>query len=110
MAGRTAVERIDKGGDRMTSEKSAAMRPQDWFGVAIRTLGVWILVRALSYLLAIVGQQVAQSATIPRDYYVWGFADLGAGLFMLLGADLIVGIAYRSPAIPERDDDAQQQK
>ena len=84
----------------MTSERSNSMRPQDWFGVAVRTLGVWTLLRALSYSLSMFGKQndwFADSVgTSARGYYFYCLADLAAGLFMLLGADLIVGVAYRT--------------
>jgi hypothetical protein len=83
------------------------MRPQDWFGVAIRTLGVWTLLKAVAFAFSAVGQQnswFADSGNNSRYYYYYGLVDLAAGLFMLLGADLIVGIAYRAPRANSNDE------
>ena len=95
----------------MTTPESNPMRPQDWFGVAIRTLGVWTLLRAMSYAFSAIGQQNSwfpDSGTSSRYYYYYGLADLAAGLFLLLGADLIVGIAYRSPRQEMHDEPPEQ--
>jgi hypothetical protein len=87
------------------------MRPQDWFGVAIRTLGAWTLLKAVAFAFSAVGQQNSwfpDSGTNSRYYYYCGLADLAAGLVMLLGADLIVGIAYRSPRQEMHDEPSEQ--
>jgi hypothetical protein len=97
----------------MTTPELTPMRPQDWFGVAIRTLGVWTLLKAMSYALSAIGQQNSwfpDSGTNSRYYYYYGLADLAAGLFMLLGADLIVGIAYRAPRPPQQNDEGAEPK
>jgi hypothetical protein len=76
------------------------VRPQDWFGVAIRTLGCWNILKALGYSITPIAEQygwLAGNGTNPRYYYAYCVVELLAGLFMLLGADLIVGIAYRAP-------------
>jgi hypothetical protein len=41
----------------MTTLESNPMRPQDWFGVAIRTLGVWTLLKAVAFAFSAVGQR-----------------------------------------------------
>ncbi len=84
----------------MTTPDRTSMRPQDWFGVALRTLGVWTLLKAGAYGLSTIGQEHAwlpDGGTNARYYFYFGLADLAAGLFLLLGADVIVGIAYRAP-------------
>jgi hypothetical protein len=89
------------------------MRPQDWFGVAIRTLGVWTLLKAVACALSVIGVQnswFADSGTNPRYYFYYGLADLAAGLFMFLGADVIVGIAYRVPRSTRQSDNDVESK
>jgi hypothetical protein len=96
----------------MTAPESKSMRPQDWFGVAIRTLGVWTLLKAMAGGLSVIGQQnawFADSGTNPRYYFYYGLADLAVGLLLLLGADVIVGIAYRAPR-PGADDEPSERK
>jgi hypothetical protein len=93
----------------MTPPNANSMRPQDWFGVALRALGVWTLLKAASYGLSTVGQQngwFPDSGTNARYYFYFGLADLVAGLVLLLGADVIVGIAYRAP--PQSPDDRSE--
>jgi hypothetical protein len=80
------------------------MKAQDWFGVAVRTLGLWKLLTALGYGLGYVGEVngwLENSGTNPHYYHLWTIANLACGLALLLGADLIVRIAYRSVRGPE---------
>jgi hypothetical protein len=84
----------------MMAPDSNSMRPQDWFGVALRTLGVWTLLKAGAYGLSAIGLQNSWFPDLganARYYFYFGLADLVAGLLLLLGADVIVGIAYRAP-------------
>jgi hypothetical protein len=94
------------------NDSNHAMRPQDWFGVAIRTLGVWQILKAMGQAVAIVGIRngwYSMSGTDTQYFYVWGASDFAAGIAMLLCADLIVGIAYRSVR-PVCDEDSEISK
>jgi hypothetical protein len=95
----------------MTAERSGGMRPQDWFGVAVRTLGLWRILLGLGYgiALAVQGNGFAMNPMGNQPYFVLGAADLFVGLILLLGADVIVRLAYRGPHQPDPADDDDEE-
>ena len=76
------------------------MRPRDWFGVAVRSIGVWLLAQAvIDGLLAVWKfNGGATSGTIPAGEDV-GFAlsYLVAGILGVFFADPITWLLYGMP-------------
>jgi hypothetical protein len=73
------------------------MKPRDWFGVLTRGLGLWTFLGGIRSSLAVIAQQsgwLAESANDPKYLSLYAATELGVGLIMLLGADVIVRIAY----------------
>jgi hypothetical protein len=86
----------------MTAERQTGMRPQDWFGVAVRTLGLWNILMGLGYGVALLVQGNGFPMRMnpmgnEHYYFVLGVADLLVGLILMLKADFIVRLAYRGP-------------
>jgi hypothetical protein len=83
------------------------MTPRDWFGVVIRSLGLWTILGAIRGFVGLVGQQSGwtNATTDPKYYYLYTISEFGIGAVMLLGADLIVRLAYsgRSQEGPKPD-------
>lgn len=74
------------------------MRPQDYFGLVLRILGLAILCVALLYLydaLAIaVGIPLPGKAGSGLTYFSMGVITLAIGLYLLRGAPALVRFAY----------------
>jgi len=81
------------------------MTPRDWFGVVTRGLGLWTFLGGIRSSLAVIAQQsgwLAESVNDPKYLRLYAATELGVGLMMLLGADVIVRVAYS--AISKRSD------
>jgi hypothetical protein len=82
------------------------MTSRDWFGVATRVLGRWEILRGFFYFLNVIADRngwFTNSTTDPKYYSLYAAAELGAGLILLLGADLIVRVSYSvAPKPPEK--------
>jgi hypothetical protein len=73
------------------------MKPQDIFGIIVRTLGLSLLFYALWYLaygLASVAGYEAGDASDLRAYFLTGGIQLFAGFYLLRGAPGLMNIAY----------------
>jgi hypothetical protein len=76
--------------------------------VGVRLLGLWTILTAAGSFVGIVAQNngwLTPSANDPKYWYLYTVVELGLGLFMLLGADLIVRVAYSTPQKPKVEDD-----
>jgi hypothetical protein len=85
------------------------MRPNDWFKLACRVLGMWQLVDTAGYTLSIFNM-AAGFATVPAGYSLPSYLVQTIGSFLvavvlLLGAPIIADIFY--PDSPG-DEDAKK--
>ncbi len=74
------------------------MRPNDWFNLACRVLGMWQLVDTAGYTLSIFNM-AAGFATVPAtysllSYLVQAIGSFLVGIVLLLGAPVIADIFY----------------
>ena len=74
------------------------MRPNDWFKLACRVLGLWWLLEAAGYAVSIVNI-AAGFAKLPRDYSVMSyivqmFGSFLVGLVLVAGASIIADFFY----------------
>ncbi|HEV8150745.1 MAG TPA: hypothetical protein VGP61_11220 [Gemmatimonadales bacterium] len=60
------------------------------FGVVVRALGLWILLRGIADLLT----ALVSGATVLRGGWLWGGLYLLGGLFLLRAAAIVVRFAY----------------
>jgi len=80
------------------------MKAQDWFALAVRIVGIALLLipglgTLLESLLLKLGYIILPD-TYPAYYLIHGAAQVVAGLFLIRGAPSLVEFAY-----PTRDDD-----
>ena len=78
--------------------KPSTMRPNDWFKLACRVLGMWQLVDTAGYTLSIFNM-AAGFATVPERYSLPSYLAQAIGSFLvgivlLLGAPVIADIFY----------------
>ena len=74
------------------------MRPNDWFKLACRVLGMWQLVDTAGYTLSIFNM-AAGFATVPASYsllsyFVQAMGSFLVGIVLLLAAPVIADIFY----------------
>jgi hypothetical protein len=60
------------------------------FGVVVRALGLWILLRGINNLL----MALVSGAMVSRGGWLWGGLYLLGGLFLLRAAAIVVRFAY----------------
>ena len=73
------------------------MKAEDWFALAVRVVGVAILLPGLGLLLDHLLQRLGYftvADTHPLYYLVFGFAEVIAGLYLIRGAPFLVRFAY----------------
>ena len=77
------------------------MSAKDWFGVAVRLLGLWQIVEAAGEFVNAYGASALwwQATRDAEKFYVLtGLVQALVGLILLVAADKIVSFAYRPPA------------
>ena len=82
------------------------MRPEEWFALALRVLGVIEILYGLGYLLDSSLFRLGYfnyPETTPGYYVIAGIAFTVVGLYLMRGAPLIVAIAYP----PEADEESE---
>ena len=89
--------------------KPSTMRPNDWFKLACRVLGMWQLVDTAGYALSIFNI-AAGFARVPESYSLLSYlvqmiGSFAIALVLLLGAPIIADIFY--PDSPG-DEDAKK--
>lgn len=86
------------------------MSAKDWFGVVVRTLGLWNIATGLATFSTFVGQRANWFKLESSENYtlLYSVTDIGIGLVLLLCANGIVDIAYRERKLETTD--AQSQK
>jgi hypothetical protein len=72
------------------------MRPKDWFGVGVRLLGVWELLECLDEIRMAAEAHLGllPLRTPLATYFVHGAADLVVGIYLLMGAPLLLSFAF----------------
>jgi hypothetical protein len=72
------------------------MSPKDWFGIAVRVLGVWTVVEGLRGLVTVLAyrKDLLQSPDLSEYYLMNRVAELGAGFILMRGAHLITKFCY----------------
>ncbi len=82
------------------------MQPQDWFGVAVRVLGVYHLILGLQYFASYAEMRLgllspnwaasesAGSYSPAISYLLSGCCDVGTALFLLLCTDYLIYWTY----------------
>lgn len=87
----------------LIAPSAGATRPREWFVMGIRLLGMWYLAAAFQYGVAAISAWRALPAdradSTIESYGIAGAGSLLVGVYCLLGAPQLVGIAYgkRSP-------------
>jgi len=80
------------------------MKTEDWFALALRVVGIAILlIPGLGFLLDALLMRLGYfnvPETHPAYYVIYGAAHIAVGLYLLRGAPFIVAFAY-----PAEDDD-----
>lgn len=85
------------------------MRVQDWFALALRVVGIAVLIPGLGLLLDSLLLKLGYfdaPDTHPAYYLISGAAQVIAGLYLIKGAPFLVGFAYASE--DEDEVDAQE--
>ena len=89
------------------------MKPQDLFGVILRTFGLWLVIwgswntlAGLKYLATTITAAIAgvRSHYDPLSYFVYGLPALLAGISFLTFADAFVRFTYptsKPPPLPK---------
>jgi hypothetical protein len=79
------------------------MKPQDVFGVVVRTFGLIALVASAFYCNSAVAGWLdsAESNTSPRQYAVTAILLFCAGLYLIRGAPRLVRFAYHKRRHPD---------
>ena len=90
--------------------KPSTMRPNDWFKLACRVLGMWQLVDTAGYALSIFNI-VAGFTRVPESYSIVSYlvqmiGSFVIGVVLLLGAPIIADIFYPDSPV----DDGGKQK
>jgi hypothetical protein len=82
-------------------QKPFPMRPQDYFGLIVRTFGLLSLVLGLIYMYDAAAAILGISAERIREgwtsYLVMGAIMLSVALYLLRGAPALMRYAYRDP-------------
>ena len=84
------------------------MKAEDWFAVAVRVVGVVVLVPGLGLLLDYLLQRLGYFSiadTHPLYYLIFGCAQVMAGIYLIRGAPFLVWFAY--PREVEGDAESQ---
>jgi len=79
------------------------MRVEDWFALAVRVVGITILIPGLGTLLDALLLKLGYFQypdTSPAYHVIYGAAQVIAGLYLIRGAPFLVGFAY-----PREDED-----
>lgn len=85
------------------------MRVEDWFALAVRVVGITVLIAGLGVLLDSLLLKLGYfyyADTHPGYYLISGAAQVIAGLYLIRGAPFLVGFAY--PGEDEDEVDAQE--
>ncbi len=84
------------------------MTAKDWFGVVVRGVGLWFIVRSISFVFEAVAERQGWSGFGGgiRHNVMNGLATLVFGIVFLRGADLIVRFAYPEPRPPSDEDES----
>jgi hypothetical protein len=86
------------------------MRVEDWFALAVRVVGITLLVGGLGLLLDSLMLKFGYfnlPDTHPAYYLIYGAAQVIGGLFLIRGAPFLVGFAY--PGEDEDEVEAQEE-
>lgn len=73
------------------------MRPRDWFGVVVRTIGLLTLIAGLMYIgtaIFTITNPVMPRDTSPLGYVVCGISVSLVGLYFLRGIPGLMGWCY----------------
>lgn len=80
--------------------------PKDWFGIAIRVLGVWTFIEGVRGFVMALGYERGWFA--PRElseyYMLNSIVEFIAGVALMRGADLIVKFCYPEHHVPPEDE------
>lgn len=86
------------------------MRVEDWFALAVRVVGITVLISGLGLLLDSLLLRVGYfnlPDTHPAYYLIYGAAQVIAGLYLIRGAPFLLGFAY--PKEDENEAGAQEE-
>jgi hypothetical protein len=86
------------------------LTPKQWFVLAVRVIGVWTLLKALTTFVTahniIEGFVPPSPSTRAVGWVLYGAVDAVAGLYLLLGAPHLAGVVCRNDErTPEASDD-----
>ena len=89
------------------------MTPFLWFGVALRAIGVWVIVTGIE--TGVSGFNIMRGLSGATDYVAWAYfnqtiAHMVIGLVLIRFAPMIAQWAYpvvRTPAVEEKEQDAE---
>ena len=73
------------------------MRAEDWFAIAVRAVGIIVLIPGLGLLLDSLLLKFGYfnaPDTQPAYYLIYGAAQVIAGLYLIRGASFLVEFAY----------------
>lgn len=83
------------------------MKPSDWFGVAVRVLGLWLLVLALESAAMALSMQngwYEWQGVEPAHFYSVALFYFLPGLALLIHARFFVNLGYGEPSVEDPDD------
>ncbi len=88
------------------------MSARDWFGVAARVLGIWLLIQAVSDMVMAFAAQNAWTGfqsepTLVKLYLMQAAANLVFGILLVARAQFFIGLAY--PETDEVDADPEDE-
>jgi len=83
------------------------MKAEDWFAVAVRVVGIIVLLLGLGLLLDAfllrLGYWFPTPDSTPGYYWIYGGAEVAVGLYLIRGARFVIRFAYPTTDKEETD-------